>query len=187
MKENINKDDKSKDAEIKRKERLTPLQRLQSEQMKKDRIKIANMIARKPEIRKQCCICGNTDAQILHNRNNPYMISFICKECRSDIDKLEEAKKCRFDIRSIMDKSTLSTKSFTDTDVKDIVDGFLNDLVSIGAYCEKLGISRHQFNGIVKRYAIIFNMPTIKKTVDSHTNKINRENLSELAFERNKF
>ena len=167
--------------------RLTPHQKMKSEQLKKDRIKIANMVARKPEIQKHCCICGNTDAQILHNKNNPYMITFICKDCRNDADKLELAKTYRFDIRSIMSKSTLSAKSFTDTDVKDIVDGFLNELLSIGAYCDKIGISRHQFNEIVKRYAVIFDIPTIKKTVDAHTNKINRENLSELAIERNKF
>lgn len=169
------------------KKRLTPHQKMKSEQLKKDRIKIANMIARKPEIQKHCCICGNTDAQILHNRNNPYMITFICKDCRSDVEKLEIANKSRFDIRSIMNKSTLSAKSFTDKDVKEVVDGFLNELLSIGAYCEKIGISRHQFNEIVKRYAVIFDIPTIKKTIDAHTNKVNRENLSELALERNKF
>lgn len=185
--ENKNIQESSKGSTNVSKKRLTPHQKMKSEQLKKDRIKIANMIARKPEIQKHCCICGNTDAQILHNKNNPYMITFICKDCRNDAEKLESAKSYRFDIRSVMDKSTLSAKSFIDTDVKAIVDGFLNDLLSIGAYCTKIGISRHQFNEIVKRYATLFDMPTIKKTVDAHTNKINRENLSELALERNKF
>lgn len=153
--------------------------------VKKERTKIANMVARKPEIRKICCICGKEDSLILHNKDNPYFISFICRDCRDNPENLKKAEECRFDIRTMMDKSTLSSKNFTDTDVKKIVDDFLNDIVSIGAYCNKIGISRHQFNQLVDRYAKIFEIKNIKKTVNAHTNKVNRLRLSELAIERN--
>lgn len=153
--------------------------------IKKERTKIANMVARKPEIRKICCICGEDNSLILHNKDNPYFISFICRNCRDNPENLKKAEECRFDIRTMMDKSTLSSKNFTDSDVKKIVDDFLNDIVSIGAYCDKIGISRHQFNQLVDRYAMIFEIKNIKKTVNAHTNKVNRLRLSELATERN--
>lgn len=182
-------DDKESNPRLK----LTQEERQKSKQLRVVRTRIANMVARKPEIKKQCCICGSTDAQILHNRIDPYndksiyMITFICKNCRNDANKLKQAEQKRFDIRSIMDKSKLSVKSYTDIDVKHIVDEYLNDLVPIGEYCNKIGISRHLFNGLVKRYAELFKMPNIKKTIDSHTNKLNRIKLSEAAIKRNNF
>ena len=177
----------SNEKKIVRKKEMTWEERVKSKQLRVTRTRIANMVARKPEIKKVCCICGSTDAQILHNKVNPYIITFICKDCRNDEEKLNLAEKKRFDIRSQMNKSKLSVKNFTDADIKQIVDEYLNSLSSIGAYCEEKGISRHQFNGIVKRYAALFNIPTIKKTIDAHTNKINRVKLSECANERNNF
>ena len=185
----------SKDNNIKDNPRLklTPEERKRSQQLKVVRTRIANMVARKPEIQKKCCICGNENAQILHNRLDPYndksiyMITFICRDCRNDADKLKQAEQKRFDVRSIMDKSKLSVKSYTDIDVKRIVDDYLNELLPIGEYCNKIGISRHLFNGLVKRYAKTFKMPNIKKTIDSHTNKLNRIKLSECAIKRNNF
>ena len=148
----------SNEKKIVRKKEMTWEERVKSKQLKVTRTRIANMVARKPEIKKVCCICGSTDAQILHNKVNPYIITFICKDCRNDEEKLNLAEKKRFDIRSQMNKSKLSVKNFTDVDVKQIVD-----------------------------YAALFNIPTIKKTIDAHTNKINRVKLSECANERNNF
>lgn len=170
-----------------RKMKLTPYQRAISERSKKDRMRIANMVKRKPEIEKHCCICGKEEAEILHNKRNPYMITFICRECRADEDKLKQAEKHRFDIREIMDKSTLSTKNFTGDDVKKIIENYLFEISSIGAYCDKVGISRHQFNQLTARYESIYNDPAIKKKIINHANKVNRENLSKLAYERNNF
>ena len=170
-----------------RKMKLTPYQRAISERSKRDRMRIANMVKRKPEIQKHCCICGKEEAEILHNKRNPYVITFICRECRADEEKLKQAEDYRFDIREIMNKSTLSTKNFTNEDVKKIVDDYLFEITSIGAYCDKAGVSRHQFNQLLERYKIIYNDPAIKKKILNHANKVNRENLSKLAYERNNF
>ena len=169
-----------------RKTRLTPYERAISERSKKDRVRIANMVKRKPEIEKHCCICGRDDAEILHNKKNPYNITFICRECRADDDKLKEAENYRFDIREIMNKSTLSAKNFVEGDVKSLVEDYLFEVTSIGAYCDKVGISRHQFNQLIDRYSFIYDDKSIKKKVLNHANKINRENLSKLAYERNR-
>lgn len=166
--------------------KLTPQERIISEQCNKERIRIANMVRRKPELEKHCCICGSENAEILHNKKNPYVIAFICKECRADAFKLQEAEKHRFDIREVMDKSKLSTKNFTNEDLKAIVESYLFETISIGAYCDKLGISKYQFNQLIERYGIIYDDPTIKKKILNHTNRINAIKLSALAFERNR-
>lgn len=167
--------------------RLSDSERAISEKSKKDRMRIANMVKRKPEIEKHCCICGKDNAEILHNKKNPYVITFICKECRADEDKLAQAEKTRFDIREIMDKSTLSTKNFVKEDVKKLVENYLMETISIGAYCTKIGISRHQFNQLMERYKKMYNDPSIRKKIINHANKVNRETLSKLAFIRNRF
>lgn len=166
--------------------RLSDYERALSEKYKKQRMRIANMVRRKPEIKKECCICGNINADILHNKKNPYMITFLCKECRANEKNIEKAEHYRFDIRTNMDKSKLSTKNFTNEDVKTIVENYLFEVISIGAYCDKLNISRHQFNQLVSRYNVIYNDPSIKKKIVNHANKVNRENLSKLARERNR-
>ena len=166
--------------------RLTSQQITKSLKFKKNRTKIANMVARKPEIQKHCCICGNTDAQILHNENNPFMISFICKKCRANKRRLEEAETKRVDIRETMDKSKISSGTFLEIDVKLIVENYLLETLSIGRYCTCIGISRYIFNKLIERYSEIFNEPTIKRYIQKHSNKLSAMQLSLLALERKK-
>ena len=154
---------------------------------RKERVRIANMVKRKPELRKICCICGKDDAEILHNKDNPYLISFICLECRKNAKNILKARRRRFDLREVVDKSKLSTKNFTNRDVKLIIDSFLLDVVSIGEYCKKTGISRYQFNQLLDRYKYICDDAIIKERVANHTNKVNRKTLSKVITEKNSF
>ena len=155
-----------------------------ADKYKVERTRIANMVRRKPEIKKICCICGKENAEILHNKKDPYVITFLCRQCRTNEENLVLAEQKRFDIRELMNKSTLSAKNFTIEDVKTLVDNYLVDVLSIAKYCKKTGISRHQFNQLVERYSHIYKEPTIRKKVLNHANKINRANLSKLAYER---
>lgn len=176
--------------EIKNKGRayLTEEERIISKKNRVSRIKIANMISRKPEIVEKCCICGSSNAEILHNKypKNPYYITFICKDCRADDEKLAKAEKLRIDIRSKMDKATLSAKNFVEEDVKRLVENYLMNTLSIGKYCTEQGISRHQFNQLVKRYEDMFNDPAIRRKINNHANNVNRKTLSREANERNR-
>lgn len=170
-----------------RKPRISEEERKESNDMKKIRIRIANMVARKPEIEKKCCICGKEKAPILHNKINPYMITFICRECRENENNIKVAESKRIDIRAYMDKSKLSSKSFLESDVKRIVETYLSPrtILSIGAYCKEIGISRHQFNQLVERYSVIYNDSDIKKKIIQHSNAVNNNKLSEIASRKN--
>lgn len=159
----------------------------QDEFNKKERVRIANMVKRKPEIKKVCCICGKKDAEILHNKENPYLISFICRKCRLDDENMKVAEKHRFDLREVVDKSKLSTKNFTVKDMTIIVNDFLDDIISIGEYCKNIGISRYQFNKLVSRYADYFGDDIMEKRIMSHANTMNRKHLSKVFLEKNSF
>ena len=63
---------------IHKKNKLTP------EEMQKLRVRIANMVARDKTIDRRCCVCGKRNAEILHNQKNPYLITFLCRTCRTD-------------------------------------------------------------------------------------------------------
>lgn len=142
----------------------------------KQRVKIRNFVARKPEIDKSCCICGKP-GKILHNRQDPYYIAFICDECRKIPENLQLAEERRFDIRTKMDKTKLSIHNFTDEMVVRIIVGYMNSDKSMGDYCEEVGISRYQFNQLQDYYDKLFPSQNIKqlikdKCVSARTDRI---------------
>lgn len=72
------------------KKRLTEKEKEASIKWQHERVKIANLIARKPEIQKICCICGK-EGKILHNRENPYNVIILCNNCRQDPESIKKA------------------------------------------------------------------------------------------------
>lgn len=152
--------------------------RLDYEEWNKVRVKIRNLVARKKEIDKSCCICGKP-GKILHNRQDPYYISFICDECRKVPENLQLAIERRFDIRTKMDKTKLSVHNFTDEMIIRIIVGYMNSEKSIGDYCDEVGISRYQFNQLQDYYDKLFPTQNIKqlikeKCVEIRTSKIEK-------------
>lgn len=168
-----------------RKPRLTEEQKELSSQMKRNRVKIAVLVSRKPEIKKICCLCGNKDAKILHSKNNnPYLITFLCDKCREDEQNLKKAEAYRFDIRQKMNKDKLSAKTFSDIDIKTIVENYLNEFLSIADYCDRIGITRHQFNGLVDRYKVMYEKPDMKKLILKHSNTVNGKKVADTKAKR---
>ena len=134
------------------KPKLTPEQRAIADAHQKDRVKIANLVSRKKEIDKSCCLCGKP-GRIMHNKNGePYKIAFICCECGLDPAKLEEAENHRFDIREKLEKANLRIHNITEQEQEALVENYLKTILSIGDYCKQVGISRHQFTLLVNRY-----------------------------------
>lgn len=162
---------------------LPKVQKQEALKRQKERVKIANLVARKPELQKICCICGKT-GHILHNRNNPYFITFICNECDKDKNKLLEAEDYRFDLRLKLNKPNLNTRNFVKEEVENIVEGYLIDKLSIGDYCDKREISRYQFTQLIKRYENMYPEREINETIISHSNEIMGENCKKRYIER---
>lgn len=150
--------------------------------IRKERVRIANMVKRKPEIQKKCCICGRLNADILHNDKNPYMITFLCDRCRKNKEKIQEAEKYRFDLREVADKSKLSSKNFTIKDLTQIVDDFITANVSIGNYCDSVKISRYQLNNLVARYVEHYGNEYVKSRIEEVTSKSNKKYLNKFIF-----
>lgn len=124
---------------------------LNKDDIQRARVKIANLVARNKELDKTCCICGKP-GRILHNPDNPYFISFICRVCKTIPENVETAIKERIDIRTKLNKNNLNVRNFTDADIENIVKGYVGSQLSIEHYCKKIGISTHQFAKCQERY-----------------------------------
>ena len=166
--------------------KATPEQQQIAKEWQKERVRITNLVTRDDTIDRKCCICGKEDSAILHNKENPYLITFLCRECRKNKENIQKAEKYRFDIRERLDKSKLSTSNFTKQEVANIVKGYTNtQSLTIGEYCEKLNITRHQFNKLLELYAKYF--PEDKTTLSAIVQKrkaIQRKRLIREAEER---
>ncbi len=132
------------------KKRLTPTERVEAQKWQKTRVGIINLIARHPEIEKICCICGK-EGKTLHNRENPYFITFICDKCRKNKDNLLIAEKSRKDIRKRL--NDVSVINFNNDKIIKLVEQFMNSELTLGEFCEQECISRYQFNKVIERYA----------------------------------
>ena len=159
------------------------------------RVKITNIVSRDETIERKCCICGKEDASILHNKENPYYIAFLCSECRKNRDNVEKAEQYRFNLEEYKqeqlenreDNRYLDTRKFTEEEVKELIDGYIapSNTLTMGEYAEQNNISRYQFNELVKLYGKYFNRKGIKKVVTNRSKTIQKIKLSDAANERN--
>ena len=163
----------------------TPEQKVKAKEWQKSRVKITNMVARDDTIEKKCCICGKEDAQILHNKINPYNIAFICSECRKNNENKKKAENYRIDLEKYKENKLenrkgnryLDTRKFTKKEVKEIVDGYIKEdnKLTIGKYVEEHKLSRYQFKKLIILYSKYFNNEDIDKIALNKTKAINRE------------
>lgn len=164
------------------KKKLTPEQLKKAKDLQKTRVKITNLVARRPEINKSCVICGKP-GHILHNKQNPYFISFICDECSKDSNNIRVAESKRFDLRDRINKYNTSVSNFSDKDIKNIIEGYLKitNILSISEYCSKLHISRHQFNLCIDKYSDLTNKNNIHALIKSKTNNLRMNKLNKIS------
>lgn len=143
-----------------------------------ERVRIANLIARKPEIQKVCCICGKP-GKTMHNKRAPYYITFICDECRKNSINLIIAEESRFDLRTKLDKANLCMHTLSDEQVIRLVEGYISVQELIGDYCIKTNISRHQFKQLMDRYNKKYPKRNIYLKVKLHSNNVKSKVMKE--------
>ena len=68
-----------------------------------------------------------------------------------------------------------------------MVESYMNDIVSVGDYCDKIGISRHQFNQIIDRYKKLFPRKNMDRIIKNRTRKVQSEKLKRIAEEKSLF
>lgn len=164
---------------------LSDKEKQEYQKWQNERVKIRNLVSRAKDsdIDQSCCICGNR-GNILHNRQDPYYIAFICHECRKDPNNLIIAEESRQDIREKLNMTNLSYSNFTDAQVIRLVTGYMNERLTLGEYCEKTGVSRHQFNLLIRRYDELCPDNDIVLLVKKHTKSVQRERCAKVINER---
>ena len=133
----------------------------------KSRMKVANLVARSKEIDRNCVICGNL-GKIVHNIEDPYYITFICDECKKDDKKYKLALTKRRDIRESLEKRYLHSNLLSDKQVREIVNNYMHDYLTIKDYCLKINITRYAFNRILKIYDQLYPEQNINDLVIHH-------------------
>lgn len=155
------------------------------EQKQRIRMKVANLVSRK-KIDKVCGFCGEK-ATIVHNTDNPYFIAFACNKCRKDRELMKTIDEYRFDVRNYLDKKGLNFKFISNQYIIDTIEGYLKENISIGTYCDKLGISRHQFGLMVDKYKQISNnAKNIASLITKHSHKIQKQSCRDVYDNRMK-
>lgn len=145
---------------------LTDEQRNKYKEWNKMRIKVGNLVRRRKDIDRSCCICGKPNADILHNIKDPYYIGFICKECRKDKNNMVIAEEHRIDIATELARKHTQISKFSNEVIVRIVVGYMNKPeTNIQQYCEETGISRYQFKQIVEEYNKKFPNQNIKELI----------------------
>ena len=166
------------------KPKLTPEQRAIADAHQRDRVKIANLVKRKKEISKECCLCGK-EGRIMHNKNGePYKITFICTECSNDPAKLEEAENHRFDIREKLEKTNLRIHNIPLAEQEELVETYFNSIVSIGDYCKEKGISRHQFSLLLNKYKESHPDVAVDEKVKGVSKRVQQQRLTKIIFDK---
>lgn len=151
---------------------------IKNDNWQNDRVKIAHFV-RRNNIEKKCVVCGK-DGSILHNRENPYMIAFICEECRKDPDKLSIAEGRRFDIRnSTPKKGSHVLNTVTPEFVTEVVEDYLHDVLPIREYCKKINISNQQFHTIINEYKKLYPNQPIEQFIKKHRDAVHRHRIRE--------
>lgn len=176
--------------------KATPEQKQQAREWQRERVKITNLVSRDNTIDRKCCICGKEDSAILHNRDNPYYIVFLCRECRKNKENIKEAEKYRFDLQEYRDTKLkerednkyVDTKKFSQEEVKEIIEGYdkHGNILTFGEYAEQNGLSRHQFNQLQERYLEFFpDKEYVIIAIHNRSKAIQKNKLSSAAIDRN--
>lgn len=151
---------------------------VRDENWENTRAKISHYV-RRNGIDKSCAICGKPGI-IMHNKENPYMIAFICEDCKKDPEKEAIAEKARFDVRNKVPKrGTHILKTSTDEYVTEVIENYLQDVLPIREYCKEVGISNRQFHTILTRYKEIYPEQPIDSYIKSHRNTVHRHRIKE--------
>lgn len=158
--------------------RQTPQQRKQSEQYQKTRVRIANLVRRRTNLKTNCVVCGKP-GHIMHNKENPYFISFICDECSKDSSKIKEAESKRFNLCNNIIERTRYATDYSEQEVIHIIENYLsvNNILPIEDYCKSIDVSRYIFNLLIKRYEKIEHKRNIHTLIKNKTNSLRAHKL----------
>ena len=148
------------------------------------RVYIGNFVKRHYTGSKACVNCRKEPTTIVHNVENPYLVSFICDDCRLGLDTEQLASLKKVNLLDYVEKNKkyTSTKNIVMTDeLKNTIEGILNSDVSLMEYLKKHDLPYHRYKASVKLYEK--EIGPIKKKIQTHLESMRRAKISETMKE----
>ena len=148
--------------------------------MKHQRVYIKNFINRRFIGEKQCAVCSsNENLSVIHNKENPYQISFICKDCKSKLARKDLENLPKVDILKNIEVNKRYSHSkdlILDSKMKFIVEHSLETDLSMMNYLKSHNISYHRFKIATKIYEK--EVAPIEKDIKNHFKRLRVKNIS---------
>lgn len=119
------------------------------------RVYIGNFIRRHYTGSRKCVNCGKEPTTIVHNKKDPYKISFICDDCRLGLDEEQLASLKKISLLDYVDNNQKYSpiKNITLTeDLKNILEGILKTDLPLLTYLKENNISSYRYNKILDLY-----------------------------------
>lgn len=124
--------------------------------MQHQRVYITNFINRRFTGIRACTICGNTEnLSVVHNKVDPYKISFICKNCKNKLDRTQLESLPKINILEhieINKKFSHSKDLILDDKMKLIIENALVTDKSLVNYLRENDISYYKYKVAVEKY-----------------------------------
>ena len=148
--------------------------------MKHQRVYIKNFINRRFIGEKQCAVCSsNENLSVIHNKENPYQISFICRDCKSKLTRKDLENLPKVDILKNIEVNKRYSHSkdlILDSKMKFIVEHSLETDLSMMNYLKSHNISYHRFKIATKIYEK--EVAPIEKDIKNHFKRLRVKNIS---------
>lgn len=157
--------------------------------MDTQRVYISNFVKRKYNKEIKCIKCGTTkDVQIINNPDNPYSISFICKECRLGMPKQEQQSLEKINLLENIDTnkkfSRVNSLILTDELIKIVQNSVTTESTMIN-YLKENNLSYQKFWRAVKLYEIKENDLNITEKIQNHFNSMRIQKVKSALIKAN--
>lgn len=142
--------------------------------MQTQRIYIGNFVARHYKDKKECVVCGSdSEISIIHNPDDAYSISFICKNCRMKLNRQDLLNLPKINILEHIDlnrKFSHSSNLVLDSRIKFILEHALQTEKSLMEYLRENKLSYSKYKKAIALYEK--DVKPIKNELRKHFNSL---------------
>lgn len=151
----------------------------QFDNIQSQRVYVRNFINRHYTGEKRCVLCGKEPTTIVHNEDNPFLISFICDSCRAKTNKhfLSDLPKVNILEQTDTNKRYSHVKNLILTeDLKNILKNALKTNLSLTEYLRQNELSYNKYKKAIELYEK--NGDLIEDDLTEHFKELRNSNIS---------